>query len=570
MGILFNAFTAASLLAYECKCYPGDSCWPNEAAWTALGTAAGGNLKKVIPPGAACYNSFDGGASVYNAQSCQAAITGWQNADWQVDQEVTNMWPLSTGNTCNPSQNQGGKCTIGNLPQYVILAKTKEDIKAGVDFARENNIRLVIRNTGHDFMGRTTGFGSLAINTHSFKKVEFIKSYTGPGGYTGGAVKVGAGIETRELYTAAFNQEPKVLVVGGECPTVGIAGGYVQGGGHSPLSSVYGLGADNALEFEAVTAAGEFVTANAEENADLFWALRGGGPSSFAVVHSVTFKTYPELKSTGTAFSITTQNQDLFWKGFTAFHNLANHFVDHGLYVWFALSSGSLSVQPFVGPGQTAAQQQEILKPLFDKLKADGVTYTATTKEYPTWFQLYTDLFADDAAGFQGILGGRIFTRRDISENGDKVAASYRAALTGASSGGGFGAIGGHIVGPGVALPTVDNAVHPAWRNASVAMLTILSVAENANEQQKQAARDRLTNNVDKPLRDASPYGAAYVNEGNLDEPNWQEAYWGSNYPRLLELRKKWDGEGVFYAKTTPGTEDWEVIENGTKLCKKV
>ena len=110
MGILFNAFTAASLLvgvahagvavplesrqfikpvvnvgsqAYECKCYPGDSCWPNEAAWTALGTAAGGNLKKVIPPGAACYNSFDGGASVYNAQSCQAAIQGWQNADWQ-------------------------------------------------------------------------------------------------------------------------------------------------------------------------------------------------------------------------------------------------------------------------------------------------------------------------------------------------------------------------------------------------------------------------------------------------------------------------------------------------------
>lgn len=108
------------------------------------------------------------------------------------------------------------------------MAKTKEHIKAGVDFARTNNIRLIIRNTGHDFMGRSTGFGSLAINTHSFKSVDFVKNYTGPGNYTGSAVTVGAGVQGRELYRLANQQSPKVIVVGGECPTVGLAGGYIQ------------------------------------------------------------------------------------------------------------------------------------------------------------------------------------------------------------------------------------------------------------------------------------------------------------------------------------------------------
>ena len=148
------------------------------------------------------------------------------------------------------------------------------------------------KNSANNFeVGRSTAYGALAINTHSFKDIKFTKQYTGPGDYTGGAVVVGAGIQSREMYTAAFNQNPKVNIVGGECAvrilftsfrstlltrrkTVGFAGGYIQGGGHGPLTSLYGMAADQALEFEVVTAKGEFVTANADENPDLFWALR--------------------------------------------------------------------------------------------------------------------------------------------------------------------------------------------------------------------------------------------------------------------------------------------------------
>jgi len=100
----------------------------------------------------------------------------------------------------------------------VIVATTQDHIKAGVDFARERNLRLIIRNTGHDFMGRSTGYGSLIINTHSFKDVKFVTKYSGPGEWTGSAATVGAGVQGRELFRQCFAQSPKVVIVGGECP----------------------------------------------------------------------------------------------------------------------------------------------------------------------------------------------------------------------------------------------------------------------------------------------------------------------------------------------------------------
>lgn len=72
-------------------------------------------------------------------------------------------------------------------------------------------------------MGRSIGRGSLAINTQSFQDISFIDKFTSARDWNGGAVTVGAGVMFRDLYPKAFKR--KVVVVGGECPTVGIAGG---------------------------------------------------------------------------------------------------------------------------------------------------------------------------------------------------------------------------------------------------------------------------------------------------------------------------------------------------------
>ena len=58
--------------------------------------------------------------------------------------------------------------------------------------------------------------------------------------------------------------------------------------------------------------------------------------------------------------------------------------------------------------------------------------------------------------------------------------------------------------------------------------------------------------------------------QGDLEGPNWQNAYWGTNYPRLKQIKSLYDPHGIFYARTTPGTEEWEVIDYGSKLCKRL
>ncbi|KZW00741.1 FAD binding domain-containing protein [Exidia glandulosa HHB12029] len=552
--------------AYSCKCYPGDACYPTSDEWRKLNATVGGNLQVALPPGAPCHNSLNG-IPTFDAAKCADVMANFMGEQWTTDQPIANLWTYWTNDTCLPTTDPGTSCTRGFYGDWVILAQTKEHIKAGIDFAREHNLRLVIRNTGHDFMGRSTAFGALVVNTHSFKTVSFTKKYTGPGRYRGGAVTIGAGIQVRELYRLANQQSPPVVVVGGECPTVGLAGGYIQGGGHGPMASFYGMAADNALSFNIVTATGQFATANEAQNADLFWALKGGGPSTFGVVVSLTVKTFPEVPSASVILNINsthTNDTELFFKGVAAVHNLANHFVDNGMFVYYELMPLRFHVQPIVGPNMTAAQITKVVQPMFDALNKAGVPYSTSTKAFNTFFDLYIDIFEDEAAGSDALIGGRIITHEDIDKNAAGIIDAYKATLNSGTF------IIGHIVGPGFGAPVVDNAINPVWRNASSFSITTIPIAGNAPLSDKAQAQNIITNVVGKALREAAPHGGAYVNEGDLEEPNWQTEFWGSHYPRLLKLKEKWDPTGVFYARTTPGTEDWEVIDHGTRLCRKL
>ena len=159
----------------------------------------------------------------------------------RVEKPAASLWTYWTNETCRPTENPAEPCTLGYYGVYVIMATTREHIKAGIDFARRNNIRLIIRNTGHDFEGRSTGFGALVINTHSFQNIEWINKYNGAGSYRGGAVKIGAGVQGMTILTQGHARSPPVVIVTGECPTVGIAGGFIQGGGHGPWTTLKGF-----------------------------------------------------------------------------------------------------------------------------------------------------------------------------------------------------------------------------------------------------------------------------------------------------------------------------------------
>jgi FAD/FMN-containing dehydrogenase len=142
--------------------------------------------------------------------------------------------------------------------------------------ARNHNIRLIVKNSGHDYIGRSSGANSLSIWVHHMKGIQIHPEAFSPKDckitIDGNAITAAAGTEMLEAYqaTAAINR----TVVGGNGRTVAL-GGFITGGGHSILSPQYGLAVDQVLQMEMVTPKGELLTLNECQNTDLFWAMRG-------------------------------------------------------------------------------------------------------------------------------------------------------------------------------------------------------------------------------------------------------------------------------------------------------
>lgn len=568
---------------YSCKCYYGDACWPSVSEWKALNTTVSGRLVPFIPPEAACHNFFNGTLftiPTYDAAKCADVTTNYPTEQWINDQDAALMWRSWTNSSCVPTTDPSTPCTPGYYGIYILRATTKSHVKAGIDFARRHSLRLIIRNTGHDFLGRSTGWGALVINVHAFQGVEFTPSYRGSkkDSYTGSAVTIAAGVQGRALLRLAAAQTPPVTLITGECPTVSVAGGFVQGAGHGPLTTVFGFAADNALSFDVVTAAGKFLTANAHENSDLFYALRGGGPGTYAVVVSATFKTFPDVPSAGATLYINstlTNSSTVFWEGVRIFHGFANDLIDAGLYTLYSLGPQMLRVKPFVAYNQTAAQLDAVLAPMRAKLEAAGVPFVmAPARGYATFLGLYLDLFDDERAGPPQWTGGWMFGRRDIAERNGAIVEAMKVALSPRADLADKGYMVGHMFGPGHGVSKAkgaEAAVNPRFREASDLLLYNLPLPVDSSVAQEDDIQDLLSNTVDRAMMRAAPDGLAYINEANPFMDDWQTHFWGPKvYPRLKKLKREWDPEGVFYSISTPGTEEWHVIEYGERLCKKL
>jgi len=133
--------------AKKCKVIPGSVGWPTEAQWSALNTQVGGRLLKPEAPGASCIR----GSKTYNSGSCSSVTSGFGDSSWHANNPVSNMWQNYNNYTCVPGS---GACSGAGYPVYVLEASNAADIKAVIDFARLHDVRVNIKSTGHDFLGR--------------------------------------------------------------------------------------------------------------------------------------------------------------------------------------------------------------------------------------------------------------------------------------------------------------------------------------------------------------------------------------------------------------------------------
>lgn len=280
--------------------YHGGSAWPALGVWEQLNQTLGGALVKGIPITSVCYFN---GTSQHDEAACTRLAANWTNSYTHINDPIEMFSPVYQRLTCQlTSLYDSGNCTQGGCPAHTVNVSTTAQLQVAINFARNTGVRFVIKNTGHDFSGKSGGAGSLSVRIHNLKDIVYIPSYNNATtSHDVPAFKAGAGAQVYEIYAAARDHD--LVTIGGKGQTVGAMGGYVQGGDHSPPSSLYGMAADQALAYEVVTADGRFVTANAMENSDLLWALRGGGGSKYGVVTSVAIKGHPGLKTNSTTFS---------------------------------------------------------------------------------------------------------------------------------------------------------------------------------------------------------------------------------------------------------------------------
>jgi hypothetical protein len=581
---------------------PGDPGWPDAAAWRALNNQIGGRLIPVNFPLEIFEKSPDSDAA-------KALAHNLKNPYFISDQPgLTQTLGWVDAWTSKPSV-------------YAVAVRNANDIAAAVNFAREHSLRLVIKGRGHSYKGQSNAPDSLMLWTRYMRDVRMHEAFVPQGcaGVSPQpAVTVGAGAYGLDAYSLATTKAG-MYVQGGGCLTVGLAG-LILGGGFGSFSKHYGSASASLLEAEVVTADGRIQIANACTNPDLFWALKGGGGGSFCAVSNMTLKLHPLEQWFGAAnLAIKAASDGAFHrlvKWFVSFYR-ERLFNDHwGEQVHFA--PDNRLVFRMVHCGLDGEKARVTFDPLFnfiarhpndysqderviiaavparhwwdppwwnahwpeigfppngivnesidfvlDRVMANPVQsfddrpgatpmnawYTGDGDQVGEFLWAYESLWlpqsllADEA---QSRLADALFA----SSRTETVSLHFNKGLAGAPA--------------GAIAAAKDTAINPAALSAFA--LVIVGGGEGPaypgikghepDVRAARAGRARVARCMDI-LRALVPKPGAYFNESNYFEKNWQDAYWGDNYPRLLSIKKAYDPDGLFFVHDGVGSEDW-------------
>jgi len=475
-----------------------------------------------------------------------------------------------------------------------VTAANVGDIAAAVSFARDHRLRLVVKGTGHDYLGRSNAPDSLLVWTHEMRRVAVDDAFV-PRGCAAShsaapAVSVEAGTRWIEAYQEVTVKHGR-YVQGGGCTSVGAAGGFMQGGGFGSWSKAYGIAAASMLEAEVVTADGQVVVANACQNQDLFWALRGGGGGTFGVVARVTLETHPLPAFFGAVDgSIVAKDDGAFralLERFLVFYRTTLNDEHWGEQVRVRRSN-SLDLS-LVFQGMSAKQAEQVWQPFRDWVQRDGrYTIKAAFFEIPgrrMWDYAYLSQLP--GAVTRDDRPGQPADRFWWTGDGDQVSSYWYAyqsrwvplalfedanvkrfasALFEASR---HWSVGIHFNKgqAGASAEAVrrgrETSMNPAVFDAA-GLIIIASSApafpgipgHEPDKAQGEKARAGVAAAM-KVIRDATPGAGSYVNETDYFEPDWQQEFWGENYEKLLRIKAKYDPDGLFFCHHCVGSEQW-------------
>ena len=522
--------------------------------WARLQRQVGSRLLRLHSPLTECQRAFTGSA-------CSDLAANIRNPYYVGDHpELTQTlgWVDAWNSTTSP---------------HAVAATSSADIAAAVDFARRYELRLAVKGGGHSYQGTSNAPDSLLIWTRHLDDIAV----------HGDSVTLGSGNTWGRAYQAVTTQAGR-YVQGGGCTTVGVAG-LVQSGGFGSFSKRYGTAAASLLSAEVVTADGSIRHVDDANNADLLWALKGGGGGTFGVVSELTLRLHDLPEFFGAAVAkIRARSPE-------SYRRLLRRFVDFyraGLFneQWgetVSFGPDNILSITLVSSGLTDSAIKALWKPFFDWIDSAKGDYTLDSPPVLValparrwWDGSFWRANAPTAVSFDprpgkgnewwwtgdgGQVGWYLYGFESLWLPESLLAASdsqesLTTALFAASRHYSYAL---HF-NKGLAGAPADAKAALANTATNPAVLTAFALAICADAQGPaypgvhghepdvtagRASAKAIHACVDE-LRAVAPSGGSYVSESNYFESDWQQSYWGSNYSRLLSIKKKYDPAGLF------------------------
>ena len=477
---------------------------------------------------------------------------------------------------------------------YAVRAQDTADIVAAVNFARDNAVKLVVKGTGHDYLGRNCAPDSLLVWTHHMREITVHDDFVPQGAPAGTApvqaMTVEAGTRWLEAYRAATLAGR--FVAGGGCTSVGACGGFTFGSGFGPFSKRYGTGSGGIVQAEIVTADGQVRIVNEFSEPDLFYGVRGGGGGTFGIVSRVTLLTHPIPSTVGIVTGSIRARSD------AAYRELIERFVEFypvGLDNWHWGESVAFGPENELGFRLTFLDMPEsegrgVIERFAGQFRDRPDDYTVDPKfQFLEFKNLWNPDFWDqedpgfitrdprpDApdyqfwwTGNQGELGAfwngyqsRWIPTDLLRRDPGKVAESFfrasrlRPFIFQVNK----GLSGEH---PEARARDERTALHPGCFDA--AALVIMASSQQykypgvaGREPDTATARDAADalNRAMGFIKEATPGAGSYSTEADFFLEDWQQNQWGTNYARLLEIKRTYDPANLFRVHHGVGSEE--------------
>jgi len=399
-------------------------------------------------------------------------------------------------------------------PELRALCKTQNAVAVVLDWSRTNNLGFALRSGGHCYEGLSES-ASVVVDTRMINQITVDNAKH--------TVTVGSGATLGAIYrkTGALG----FAIPAGSCPTVGVSG-HVLGGGYGFLGRPLGLACDSLQAVSLIDPHGQAVEADAQQHPDLFWACRGGGGGSFGAATSFRFQMHavPQVATFGISWLLPPARAARIFKTWQAWAPQAPNPIN-ALFRFSRHANGNLDLRCFGQSTGSVSQLKRELKALSSNPDIKVMSFFASVNHFA----------GPDGWTFQSVTmkGKSDYVMTPLGDDG------ILALMEGVATRSGITVIcdpyGGAI---GATAPDASAFAHRAGTLYCIQYASVWSGGNDARHLEDMASLYAAM----RPFMT----GAAYVNYCEVDLADWPNAYWGSNLPRLKQIKAAFDPDNVF------------------------